>query len=39
MLKLNETKLVKIAVEGKVAPALAYPNEVGHDGKVHNLPS
>ncbi len=39
MLKLNESKLVKIAVEGKVAPALAYPNEIGHDGKVHNLPS
>lgn len=39
MLKTNEKKLVKIAVEGKVAPALAYPNTVGHDGRVHNVPS
>jgi len=39
MLKTNEKRLVKIAVEGKAAPALVYPNEVGHDGKVHNLPS
>ena len=39
MLKTNEKDLVKIAVEGKVAPAWAYPNTVGHDGRVHNVPS
>lgn len=39
MIKTNEKNLVKIAVEGKVSPALAYPNEVGHDGRVHNIPS
>jgi len=39
MLKTNEKKLVRIAVDGKVAPALVYPNSVGHDGRVHNLPS
>ncbi len=39
MLKTNEKYLVKIAVEGKVAPALAYPNEIGHDGTVHNVPA
>ena len=39
MLKTNQKDLVKIAVEGKVAPAGAYPNTVGHDGKVHNVPS
>ena len=38
MLKTNASKLVRIAVEGKVAPALVWPNEVGHDGTVHNLP-
>ena len=32
MLKTNASKLVRIAVEGKVAPALVWPNEVGHDG-------
>jgi hypothetical protein len=39
MLRTNERNLVKIAVEGKVAPALAYPNTVGHDGRIHNVPS
>ncbi len=39
MLKLNEKNLVMIAVEGKIAPALAYPNTVGHDGRAHNVPS
>jgi hypothetical protein len=39
MIKTNEKNLVKIAVEGKVAPALAYPNEIGHDGTVHNVPA
>ena len=39
MLKTNEKQLVKIAVEGKVAPAMAYPNSVGHDGRVHNTPA
>ena len=38
MLKINKDRLVEIAVEGRVAPALAWPNEVGHDGRVHNLP-
>ena len=38
MLKTNNNRLVIIAVEGRVAPALAWPNEVGHDGRVHNLP-
>ncbi len=38
-LKTNEKRLVKIAVEGKPAPALAYPNEIGSDGKIHNIPS
>jgi len=28
-----------IAIEGKVAPALAFPNEIGHDGTIHNVPS
>ena len=39
MIKTSEKRLVKIAVEGKVAPALAFPNTVGHDGRVHNLPA
>ncbi|MFA4873852.1 MAG: DUF4438 domain-containing protein [bacterium] len=39
MLKTNVKQLVKIAIEGKVAPALAYPNTVGHDGSVHNVPA
>jgi len=39
MFKTNEQNLVMISVEGKVAPALAYPNEIGHDGKIHNIPS
>ncbi len=39
MLKTNEKNLVKIAVEGKVAPALVWPNEVGHDGKIYNVPA
>ncbi len=39
MLKTNESRLVKIAVEGRVAPAIAYPNTVGHDGTVHNVPA
>lgn len=38
MLKTNKDRLVKIAVEGKVAPALAYPNSVGSDGRIHNVP-
>ncbi len=38
-LKTNEKRLVKIAVEGKAAPALAYPNEIGNDGRIHNIPS
>ncbi len=38
MLKTNKDRLVRIAVEGKVAPALVWPNEVGHDGTVHNVP-
>lgn len=39
MMKTNEKRLVMIAVEGRVAPALAYPNSVGHDGRVHNVPA
>lgn len=39
MMRTNEKNLVKIAVEGKAAPALAFPNEVGHDGRIHNVPS
>lgn len=39
MLKTNKQKLVKIAVEGKVAPALATPNRVGHDGFAYSLPA
>jgi hypothetical protein len=38
MLRTNKDRLVRIAVEGKVAPALSWPNEVGHDGRVHNVP-
>jgi hypothetical protein len=38
MIKTNKDRLVKIAVEGKVAPAMVWPNEVGHDGRVHNIP-
>lgn len=38
-IRTNENQLVKIAVEGKTAPALAYPNSVGHDGRVDNLPA
>lgn len=37
-LRTNKDRLVKIAVEGKVAPALAFPNEIGHDGAIHNVP-
>jgi hypothetical protein len=39
MLTTNRSQLVRIAVEGRVAPALVYPNTVGHDGLVHNVPS
>ena len=39
MLKTNEKQLVKIAVEGKVAPAMATPNRVGHDGFAYSLPA
>jgi hypothetical protein len=39
MLKTNVDRLVMIAVEGRIAPALVYPNEVGHDGQVHNVPA
>jgi hypothetical protein len=38
MLKVNKDHLVEIAVEGRVAPALAWPNTVGHDGLARNLP-
>ncbi len=38
MLKTNKDRLVEIAIEGKVAPALVWPNSVGSDGQVHNLP-
>lgn len=39
MLRTNRDRLVKIAVEGKVAPPSVWPNEVGHDGRVHNVPA
>lgn len=38
MLRTNAERLVKIAVEGRVAPAIVWGNEVGHDGLVHNVP-
>lgn len=39
MLKLNVDKLVRIGVEGTVAPAIVYPNSVAHDGTVYSLPA
>jgi len=39
MLKINKDRLVKMAVEGRVAPAIVWPNEIGHDGCVYNVPS
>lgn len=40
MLKLNENRLVKVAVTGKVSPPLRYGTfEVDADGKGHSLPS
>ncbi len=40
MLKLNEDRLVKVAVTGKVAPPLRYGTfEVDADGRGHSLPS
>lgn len=38
MIKTNQEKLVKIAVSGKVAPALARPGRVAHDGRISSLP-
>lgn len=38
MVRTNKDRLVKIAIEGKVAPAIVWPNEIGHDGKIHNVP-
>jgi len=37
-LQTNESHLVQIAVEGKVAPALYYSNEATHDGQIKNVP-
>ncbi|MBI4211964.1 MAG: DUF4438 domain-containing protein [Deltaproteobacteria bacterium] len=39
MIRTNENQLVKIAIEGKVSPPSVWPNEVGHDGQVHNVPA
>lgn len=38
MITTNESQLIRIAIEGKIAPALVWPNTVGHDGTVHNVP-
>lgn len=38
MLRTNEKHLVRVAVEGKIAPAMAFPNTVGRSGDVINLP-
>lgn len=38
LLKTNEKQLVKIAVEGQVAPAKVWLNEVGADSIARNLP-
>jgi hypothetical protein len=37
-IRTNKNNLVKIAIEGKVAPAIVWPNEIGHDGRIHNVP-
>ncbi|PIR26286.1 MAG: DUF4438 domain-containing protein [Deltaproteobacteria bacterium CG_4_10_14_0_2_um_filter_43_8] len=39
MLKTNEHDLVALSVLGQVAPAMVWPSEVGHNGKVHNVPA
>lgn len=38
MIRTNKEKLVRIAVEGTVAPAMSWINEVGRDGIVRSLP-
>ncbi len=38
MLKTNEEALVRMQIEGHVSHASVYPNTVGHDGSIHNLP-
>lgn len=40
MIKTNKDKLVEIAVQGTVAPAVEWaPFEIAHDGKLHPVPS
>lgn len=40
MLKTNEKKLVKLAVQGKVSPAIEYaPFEISHKGELFPVPS
>lgn len=40
MLKTNKDKLVKMAVQGTVAPAVEWaPYEIAHDGQLHPVPS